>query len=456
MALRALLVCSALLAGLAPWGCGGKPAGPAAPAHLPKPGPEPQAAQSAPAGQHPGQATAESLAAERDPDPKATDAEIAQLTEGNARLGLRLLRELAKGGVGNVCVSPYSLGVAFGMVSAGAKGQTKEQIRQVLGFTLPDERLHPALNRLDLTLRPKDSGFTLHSANGMWVDPSVHVIPDFRALLSREYGAGVKQTTFPEPGRQEISDWISQHTEGRIPNMLAEGSLTDATVLALANALYFLAKWQHEFKPGSTHEAPFATPDGEVQVRTMGTLLSAPYAEGTVGGEACQVLHLAYRDSTISMVVVLPRAKGALPLESDAWVTDTLALVAKPAQAKPVVLYLPKWDLGATTELSGTLQALGMPTAFTPGEADLTAMAEGVPGEVWIDQVFHATRVTVDEAGTEASAATVVAVKTEAAPAREGPVEFRADHPFLYLIRDGKTGQILFLGRVTDPTKGAK
>lgn len=409
--------------------------------------PDTPATQTAPEEQD-GQA----VAVERDADPKATDAEIAQLTEGNARFGFRLLHELAKGDTGNVCVSPYSLGVAFGMVSAGADGQTKEEIRQVLGFTLPDERVHPALNRLGLALRPEDGGFTLQSANGVWASPSVRVIPAFQTLLGREYGAGVRGTVFPEPGRTQINQWISEQTRGKIPEMLAEGSLSDATVLALANALYFLAKWQHEFKPGSTHEAPFTTPDGEAQVRMMETLLSAPYAEGAVGGEDCQVVHLAYRDSTISMVVVLPREKGALPLASDAWANEALTLATQPARVKPVVLYLPKWDLGATTKLSDTLQAMGMPTAFTQGQADFTAMVEGTPGEVWIDQVFHATRVTVDEEGTEASAATVVAAKAEWAPAPEEPAEFRADHPFLYLIRDGKTGQVLFLGRVSDPT----
>jgi serpin B len=421
-------------------------------------------AQTGTAGQHDQQ-----TAAQRDTDPRATEMDIASICSGNAQFGLRLARKLAEGSTGNLCVSPYSLEQAFGMVSAGAKGATLEGIRKTVVFALPEDQLHAALNRLDLDLQPKDGGFTLRSANGVWLARDCQLVPAFGAEVERNYGVGVGQAVFPDPGREEINRWVSDQTAGRIPEVLPEGAVRQDTRLVLANALYFLAKWAHPFKKEGTRDETFRTPEGDVTVPMMCELASFPYAEGTIGGKRCQALHLPYAKSTIEMVVLLPE-EGALPLDGTAWEADALGLSGAVAslraagwegelsgandgvEAKPreVDVMLPKWDLGSLESLADPLQGLGMATAFSD-KADFSGMVEGEP--VMIGDVFHATRVTVDEAGTEAAAATAVIMAPTAAPVREEPVAFHADHPFLYLIRDSKTGQVLFLGRVSDPTQ---
>lgn len=452
MAQRAVLVCSALLAGLALWGCGGRPAEPAASAHVPKPGPESLAVPAGRAAREPATAvTKEALGPERDQDPQADPADLASLAEGSAAFGFRLLRELANGQPGNVCVSPYSLEMAFGMLTGGARGKTLEHVRSVLGFQVPQERLHAALNRVDLTLRGYDPPVVLRSANGAWVAHGYEVVPDFAALVAREYGARAGRLP-ADCDPAEINDWVSERTAGRISPLIPPDALDQDTRLVLVNALYLLASWEFPFEPTLTRSEAFRTPSGRVSAQTMRMTAAVPYAEGALAGARCQVVSLRYASSQLAMWVFLP-AEGTIPLASEGWDAAPVLKLLSTAKPSLVAICLPKWDLSTSGRLKAPLCRMGLEEEFADG-ADFTGLVVGA--RPWIADVYHATSVTVDENGTEAAAATAIENEESADGAPPRPVAFRADHPFLYLVRDGKTGQVLFLGRVSDPTQGAK
>ncbi len=383
---------------------------------------------------------AEPLAAARDQNPEASPEETAKLAEGNALFGLRLAAELAKGNEDNLCISPYSLGVTLGMVCLGARGETREQIRTVCGFGLPDDRLGPALNRLDLDLRANTARATLRPANSLWLGEGCTPLADYRAAIERDFGGSIHQTTYPKPGQAEVNRWVSERTGGHIPELLPRGATDRNTQLVLANALYLLAPWETEFNLALTRPGPFHTPRRTVTAQMMHRNDHMEYAEGTVGGVPCQVLHLPCRQTTVEMAILLPQ-EGAIPLASGAW-EDAVALAGAPTETCFVEVALPRWELEASARLKPVLSAMGMPLAFDA--ADLSGMTGS--GGLWVDDVHHATWLKVNERGIEASAGTAGPV-----PASKCKASFLADHPFLYLIRDTKTGLVLFLGRVTNP-----
>jgi serpin B len=384
--------------------------------------------------------------------PEVANTDLATLVDGNTAFALDLYREL-RAEEGNIFYSPYSLSVALAMTYAGARGETEQQMADALSFYLSQDRLHPAFNYLDQELASRgegaegkdEEGFRLNIVNDIWGQRDFTFLPDFLDTLAENYGAGLRILDFigePEASRIAINDYISEQTEEKIQDLIPEGLIDIMTRLVLTNAIYFNAAWQYPFSEEMTSDGIFHLPDGgEVTVPMMHQAESFGYTEG----DGYQAVELKYDGEELSMVILLPGSGQFSNLEQslDA---EMLNDIIDSLELKHVELTLPKWEYESSFRLKETLKAMGMPAAFSSA-ADFSGMT-GQP-ELYIDEVVHKAFVSVDEAGTEAAAASAVIMKLTAMPT--DTAVFTADRPFIYFIRDIETGAILFLGRVVNP-----
>jgi serpin B len=391
----------------------------------------------------------------RDTAPSVGGADSGALAAGNTEFALDLYEQL-RGEDKNLFFSPYSISVALTMAYAGARGQTERQMADALHYTLPQDTLHPAFNALDLELASRGGGargrggepFRLHVANALWGQSGYSFLPDFLDLLARNYGAGMRLLDFrtrPEPSRIEINGWVADQTEQRIKDLIPTGVITTATRLVLTNAIYFDAAWESTFKEEATHPGEFTCLDGaEVSVDMMHQSHDFLYGEG----DGYQAVELPYDGRELAMVVLLP-TEGRFAEFEESLGAEELSAILGGLAPNEVRLTMPRFKYESAFQLKDALSAMGMADAFVPGTADLSGM-DGTRN-LFIQQVVHKALVRVDEEGTEAAAATAVVVGMLAAPPQR-VVEMAVDHPFIFLIRDLKTGTILFVGRVLDPT----
>ncbi|MGK3990913.1 serpin family protein [Sorangium sp. So ce136] len=384
-------------------------------------------------------------------DPAVPAADLEELVGGNTDFALALYQRLA-GMPGNLFYSPYSMSSALAMTYAGARGATETEMAGALRFTLPQERVHPAFNALDLALARRGQGaegkdgegFRLKVANALWGQVGSSFASSFLDVLAESYGAGLRVVDFaqaPDEARGIINGWVAERTEDRIKDILPEGAIQPATRLVLTNAVYFNAAWQFPFDEEDTAPGDFTLVDGTaVSVPMMNG--SAQLGYGEVDGY--EALELPYDGGDLSMVLVLPAEGRELEAGLD---RERLEGVIGSLGTRSVTMTLPKFKFESTLDLVPQLVELGMPIAFT-GLADFS----GIDGQggLFISDVLHKAFVSVDEAGTEAAAATAVVIGETSAPE---PATIRFDRPFLFFIRDIKTGAILFVGRVMDPSR---
>jgi serpin B len=374
------------------------------------------------------------------------DADQAALVAGNTRFALELYDQLRKED-GNLFFSPFSLSTALAMTYAGARGDTAAEMARVLHFDLTPERLHPAFARLQRQLdvsEGEDAGYRLYVANALWPQEGYAFLPEFLTLCQTYYRAGLQAVDFvgaTEKARQTINRWVEQRTEDKIKELLKPGVVTPLTMLVLTNAIYFKGDWAAQFDKAETRDAPFTLLDRkQVSVPLMNQSGEFRYAEDA----DIQVVELPYAGEALSMVVLLPRQADGLPALEKSLNARKLADWLSKLRPRTVRVALPRFKMTSDFQLNDVLQALGMRDAFT-GAADFSGMTGS--RELFIGAVIHQAFVDVNEEGTEAAAATaVVMLKGSLPPA------FRADHPFLFLIRDMRSGSILFLGRVMNPT----
>ncbi|MGD8626392.1 MAG: serpin family protein [Anaerolineae bacterium] len=372
---------------------------------------------------------------------------VPALVVGNTQFALDLYGALFDGG-GNLFLSPHSLSMALAMTYAGARGETEEQMAEALHFSLPQAQLHPAFNALDQALagrgQDEPGAFQLRSANALWGQEDDTFLAPFLDTLAENYGAGMQLVDLgrAEEARRQINNWGREQTENRIEALLPPGALNAATALVVTNAAYFQAAWQKPFAEDATHDAGFTLLEGsQVMVPTMEQVASLGYAERP----GVQAVELPYAGGGLSMVILLPE-EGRFETFAhtlDAEQLDTILGALAPTNLH---LALPKFRYDAGFALRNALTDLGMIDAFGD-PADFSGMDGS--HELFIKQVYHQAFVEVDEAGTEATAASAVVV------ARKGELlagqEVRVDRPFLFLIRDVDTGAILFLGHVVNP-----
>jgi serpin B len=367
---------------------------------------------------------------------------------GNNKFALELYAKL-QSQQGNLFLSPYSISTALAMAYAGARDQTEKQIAEALCFsTMRSEYLHEEFGRLirKLNAAGEKGGYELVVANAIWGQKGYNFLPEYLSLVKTEYDGNLQQVDFAkqlEEARKTINAWVEKKTKDKIKELLKPGMLDKTTRLVLTNAIYFKGKWANQFAPILTKDSPFILLGGQkVNVPMMNQTEKFGYKEDA----NIQVLEMPYVNNDLSMVVLLPKKlDGINGLEKDLN-NDNLAGWTDDLHKRKVQVLFPRFKMASEFELVNVLSSMGMPIAFSD-KADFSGMNGN--HELSISAVVHKAYVDVNEEGTEAAAATgvgVIATSIEAPP----PV-FKADHPFIFLIHDNKSGSILFLGRVANP-----
>jgi len=386
------------------------------------------------------------------PDVPATA--IRSLTDDNNAFALDLYQSL-RSADGNLIYSPYSVSLALAMTYAGARGETESQMAETMHFG-PQDELHVALNALDLELAKRGASHTdeetplqLNIANAVWAEQTLPLLQEYLDVIAQNYGAGIQQADFAgqhETVRKEINDWVSTKTKDRIQDLIPDGALDPSTKMVLVNAIYFKADWLYQFDANNTHDAPFHLLDGsDVQARMMSqTLFGVPYAQGN----GYQAVELPYQGEAAVMDIIVPDEGNFSEFESTLNIQKLNEILESMQLSGGLDLGLPKFSFTADFNLSDQLIAMGMPDAFS-GSADFSGMTGD--RSLSIDAVLHKAFVAVDEKGTEAAAATAVIMKESAMPLSDASLII--DRPFLFVIRDLPSGQILFVGRVLNPAE---
>jgi len=352
---------------------------------------------------------------------------------------------------GNLFFSPYSISSALAMTYAGARGDTAAQMAQVLHVDLAPDKLHAAYGALtgSLNAAGKAGYFELAIANALWAQKGYPFIPEYLALVEKAYAAKVLEADFQkdaEAARTTINRWVEDQTRDKIKDLIPPGVLNDLTRLVLTNAIYFKGNWVHQFKDNRTQDGPFTLLGGE---RVQAPMMHQTEHFGYLETEAFQALEMPYKGGALSMVVFLPKkADGLGDFEKSLTAENLESWIPKIAYEEVIVTF-PKFKMTSAFSLGGPLAAMGMKDAFS-GAADFSGMS--TKERFFLQAALHKAFVDVNERGTEAAAATAIIVGATAMPPPPKPKPvFTADHPFLFLIRDTRSGAILFLGRVMNP-----
>jgi serpin B len=383
----------------------------------------------------------------------ATQAQLDQVVAADTNFALRLYHQMVANETSDVFLSPYSISTALSMVYAGARGNTAAQMADVLGIGADATAWHAGRNRLDLSIadtsdvRPSEGDavpLTLEPTNTMFGQGGYPFKNDFLDTLAENYGAGLQALDIasdPEAARIAINKWVAGRTNDRIEELLKRGIIDELTVFVLVNAIYFKANWLYQFDPHQTSSQPFHLLDGTTRDVPM-MHLAGPKMD-FASGHGWAAIRLRYWGA--SMFVIVPDEGTFATIESGLDAPFLTALKTDMSE-RQTTLSLPRWDTDFGLDLIGVLADLGIVDLFDMNKADLSGVAD--IERLYISHVVHQANVTVDETGTEAAAATAaVGVREKGAP----PVTLTVDRPFIYLIQDDATGEILFLGRVLEP-----
>jgi len=389
-------------------------------------------------------AIAAGAGAAEDPPPSATVAQGVNLFAFDLYGALRSEQS------GNLFFSPQSISTALAMTYTGARGETAAEMARTMHFSLPPDRLSADYAELLRALREPGGtpSYRLSIADRLWGQRGVSYLAPFVALTRRDYGAEPVLADFAsnaEGVRREINAWVAQETEGKITDLVPARSLGSGTRLVIANAIYFRGNWAEQFERSATRNQPFHVSAGTtVDVPLMSAKLSVGYWRYPEA--ALTIVQLPYKGNDLSMLVILPDAPDGLAGMEAQLTAENIRRWTVGFVPETVLVYLPRFSVESGVELSSTLATMGMRLPFSDA-ADFS----GVTGQrdVYLSAVWHKARVDVDERGTEAAAATGVNLIVGAVASE--PPTFRADHPFVFLIRHNRTGAILFLGRLTNP-----
>lgn len=375
----------------------------------------------------------------------ATTEERLAVAAGNNALGLDLLRVAAAEPNENAFLSPWSITNALAMTWAGARGDTEADMARALHFTLGQGRQHDAMHGSNAAVIASADKAIFTVANRLWADKSVTFKPEFLGTARQFYGAEPEAMDFAsdfEGARKRINTWVEDNTAKKIRDLLAPGDVDADTKLVLTNAVYFKGLWKHAFQKESTQPRMFTTAAGAAKEVPM---MSHSKDHGFVEMDGVKVLEMAYKDSNLSMVAILPAEGSSLASLESSLTSEKLGAMVAGLTEQDVAVVFPKFKLETRMQLGPALSTLGLGAAFSD-QADFSGMTEDAA--LMISKVVHKAFVEVDEEGTEAAAATGVIMMPTSVRIT---AEFIADRPFLFLIRDRESGAVLFVGRVADP-----
>lgn len=351
----------------------------------------------------------------------------------------------------NIFFSPYSISTALAMTYEGAKGKTSEEMRAVLHLPDDKEKIHSDFVNIYNELNKADKPYKLTTANALWAQKDYKFLDKYTGNVENYYGGKVTNLDFiteTEKSRKIINDWVKAQTNNKIKDLIPQGVLGEMTRLVLTNAIYFKGTWVKQFDKKDTQDQNFKTGSGNtVKVPMMG-LTSEDVKFNYTENDKLQLLEIPYDGEELSMLILLPKESYQASLE-ESLKPEKISEWKNMLQEQRVDIYIPKFKFETKYFMAETLKKMGMPSAFSPSVADFS----GIDGtkNLYIANVIHQAFVEVNEEGIEAAAATAVVVELTSSVGPRIPV-FYADHPFIFIIQERKTGNILFLGRVSDPT----
>ncbi|XP_070603255.1 leukocyte elastase inhibitor-like [Erythrolamprus reginae] len=378
-----------------------------------------------------------------------------KLANANSQFALDLFQKLSEAHpTGNVFFSPLSLSSALAMVALGARDNTASELLKTLHFDGVED-LHSVFHKLNAKINRSNAPYTLKLANRLYGEKTFNFLSDFLATTKNLYGAELSTVDFsnaPDKAKKEINQWVEQQTEGKIPELLSEGSINEMTKLVLVNAIYFKGNWAKAFKEEDTEDKLFRINKTEKKnVKMMFMKEKLPF--GYIPECKCRVLELPYNGEELSMIILLPdsiedNSTGLEQLEQQLTL-EKLQEWTQPQNMDSdvdVYVHLPRFQLEEQYDLKSYFEALGLVDVFDSGKANLSGMS-GSP-DLHVSKIVHKSFLEVNEVGTEAAAATAAILAVLCLPREE---HFIADHPFLFFIRHNPTDTILFLGRFASP-----
>jgi serpin B len=389
-------------------------------------------------------------------DTREADYELwrSAVADATNAFAVDMYLRLAEKEEGNLFFSPNSIETALAVAWAGARGATAQQMARVLHLPAEPERVHRGFRELNAAIQRSTNkeGCTVEVANGLWGQEGYGFLREYLELGRASYGAGLREVDFVSAtgeARATINAWVEEKTHGKVRNLIPEGALSRLTRLVITNAIYFKGLWQMPFDAKETAEADFHV-SAEKRVRVP--MMAQKGDFGYASTDGWQILEMPYVDGKVAAVFLLPAEGGTLDDAEATLGEGRLQDWLLNLRTRDVKVFLPRFEIVSQFGLADALSALGMPQAFSPKDADFSGM--NGTGGLFISSVLHKAYVKVDEEGTEAAAATGVVVGLTSMP--PPPVVFRADRPFVFLIRHRPTGAILFLGRVAEPGAGLR
>jgi len=386
-------------------------------------------------------------------DTGSTEQGIQEVVNANNQFAFELYSELDKSGQGNLFYSPYSIFSALAMTYEGARGKTAEEMKQVLHLPDDKNKIRSGFKDIYNELNKADKTYKLTTANALWAQEDYPFIDDYFSVVNKYYDGEVTNLDFKtdtENSRITINKWVEDKTNDKIQDLIPKGMLNPATRLVLTNAIYFKANWSKQFDARDTTDGKFKLSSGqEVDARMMHKTSDYNYGET----DDLQILEMDYLGNDLSMLIILPKENDIAQIEDDLS-TENLENWKKNMQTEKVRVILPRFKFETKYFMAKNLIEMGMPTAFKYPDADFSGMhiPISIEDRLFISEVIHQTFIEVAEYGTEAAAATAVIMAESSAGPIEEPKIFKADHPFIFIIQEKKTGNILFMGKVVDPT----
>ena len=352
---------------------------------------------------------------------------------------------------GNIFFSPYSVFVALAMTYEGARGDTAEEMENVLSIEQDNESFHEYMQSL-YTYLNEDAEFDISTANAIWPRFDYELLDEYISIIEEIYGGKLEELDYnkPQEAADTINQWVEDQTNGLIKDLVPVDAITPLTMLILTNAIYFKGTWLVQFEQENTTDKGFLTDEDEIiQVPTM-TMLETENNFNYTETEDMQILELQYAGDDLSMMIMLPKDGKELSTIVPDLDKDTYNDIVDSMTPEKVEIYLPKFTFKTSYNLNDYLKQLGMSTAFTTS-ADFSGI-NGIP-DLYISKVLHKAHVEVNEEGTEAAAATAIIMERLSIDDPDEPqkIIFDADHPFLFTIHHKPTGTILFMGEVTNP-----
>ena len=386
--------------------------------------------------------------------PTPTGTPPAAVAQSEQQFSLSLLKQLSASGTStsNLLVSPASLSTALSMLELGARGDTETQIARALDsgdLTAQQQAAGWSALSTELALAGASDGISIQSANSLWLQKGLAMDPTFMSSLSRYFAAGIWQVDFasdPAGAVDALNRWVTRETRGHITTLFAPGAITNQTALILANAVYFKAAWQEPFS-STTSDGPFRLPDGTTAtVPYVRTPVNGPLAGSAFVGSGVDAVQLPYRGGRLAALIIMPTSESIAEYSASLTQADLAGVVSRLAPSA-LDLAMPSLSLSASHELIPTLRSLGMEDAFD-GSADFSRLT---PTPLFVTDIAQKDTLSVTPWGSEATAATGIGMESSA---RRAGLALVIDRPYLFLIRDRRTGEILFEAQVVDPAQG--